>query len=498
MTAPHYDTVIIGAGLSGIGTACHIAGEFPRRSLAILERREKMGGTWDLFRYPGIRSDSDMASFGFGFKPWYSNQVLAKGTDIRHYVAETAREFHLADKVQFGMNIVSADWSSADQRWTITARHEPTGEERTITCHFMVNCAGYYNFDHGYRPHFEGEESFEGRIIHPQQWPEDFDYTGKKVVVIGSGATAITVVPAMADKAAKVTMLQRSPSYIMSVPDTDKVSMLLNKVLPKRWVFQMARQRNILLQRGIYLASMRWPNAMRKFFLSHMRKKVGPNVDMRHFTPDYNPWEQRLCAAPDGDFFNSLRSGKADIVTDHIDHFSKNGIVLQSGETLEADVIVTATGLDVQLMGGMDIQLDGESVSLPSKMVYKGIMMQDIPNYGWIFGYTNAPWTLKCDIGGQYLCRLFKRMEEIGATVARPVDRDGNNAGVGMLDGFAPGYISRAQHLMPRQGEGPWEVTMHYGRDKKMLTEDPVDDGVLSFETPEDARRAPGASDKAA
>ncbi|MFN2359840.1 MAG: flavin-containing monooxygenase [Marinobacter sp.] len=499
MTAPHYDTVIIGAGLSGIGAACRIATEFPNRTMAILERRERMGGTWDLFRYPGIRSDSDMASFGYEFKPWYSDQVLAKGTDIRDYVFETAREFNLEDKVQYGLNILSANWSILDQRWTITARHEAAGENRTITCHFMVSCTGYYNFDQGYRPRFDGEESFEGEIIHPQQWPQNFDYTGKKVVVIGSGATAITLVPAMAKQAAKVTMLQRSPSYIMAVPDTDKISKLLSAFLPKQWVFKLARQRNIAFQRGLYLACMRWPQIMRRLMLRHMRKKVGPDIDMRHFTPNYYPWEQRLCAAPDGDFFNSLRSGKADIATDHIDHFSRNGIVLKSGQELTADVVITATGLDVQLMGGMELQVHGEPVRLPSKMVYKGIMMQDIPNFGWVFGYTNAPWTLKCDIGGQYLCRLFEHMERKGWSVACPRDRVGNDTGVGMLSDFEPGYLSRAMDRMPRQGkEEPWKVTMHYGHDRKVLTEAPVDDGVLEFESAGAPRRKPRASFEAA
>ena len=483
MTAMHYDTIIIGAGLSGIGTACHIAGEHPQKSLAILERREKMGGTWDLFRYPGIRSDSDMASFGFNFKPWYADKVLAEGDSIREYVAETAREFNLEDKVQYGLAIASADWSEARQCWTITALHEASGEQKTFTCSFLVNCAGYYNFDQGYRPHFEGEESFRGNIVHPQFWPENFDYTGKKVVVIGSGATAITLVPSMAGQAAGVTMLQRSPSYVMSVPDTDKVSILLKKFLPKKWVFNLARKRNILLQRGMYLACRKWPKAMRKLLLSHVRKQVGPDVDMRHFSPNYNPWEQRLCAAPDGDFFKVLRSGKADIVTDHIDHFTENGIRLKSGEHLDADVIVTATGLDVQLMGGMEFRLDGTPVNVPGKMIYKGIMVQDLPNYGWIFGYTNAPWTLKADIGGRYLCNLFSYMDQRGVAVARPVDTENNDSGVGMLDGFAPGYMDRAKDRMPRQGRGaPWVVTMHYGQDKKMLTQDPVDDGVLQFE----------------
>lgn len=498
MTAQHFDLIIIGAGLSGIGSACRIAEKYPNKSMAILERREAMGGTWDLFRYPGIRSDSDMASFGYNFKPWYSDQVLAKGGDIRNYVAETAREFGIQDKVHYGLRITSADWSGDDQRWTVTAIHEKSGELRHFTCNFMLNCAGYYNFDQGYRPDFEGEENFRGEIVHPQFWPENLEYAGKRVVVIGSGATAITVVPAMAEKAASVTMLQRSPSYIMAMPDTDRISMVLNRFLPKKTVFKMARKRNILFQRGLYLACEKWPNAMRKVMLGHMRRQVGPNVDMRHFTPKYNPWEQRLCAAPDGDFFKSLRSGKSHIVTDQIDHFSENGIVLKSGQELEADIVVTATGLDVQLMGGLQLKLDGNDVDMPKKLIYKGIMMQDVPNYGWIFGYTNAPWTLKCDIGGQYICRLFDLMEKRGARVVRPVDLEGNETGVGMLDGFAPGYIMRAKDRMPRQGrEGPWKVTMHYGKDKQMLVEDPVDDGVLQFEQPEAANNSSNRAMKA-
>ena len=487
MTAQHYDIIIIGAGLSGIGTACHIARQYPGKSMAILERREQVGGTWDLFRYPGIRSDSDMASFGFNFKPWYSDKVLAKGGDIRNYVAETAKEFGLYDKVKYGLKLEKAQWSSGEQQWTIPALHEASGETRTFTCSFIVNCAGYYNFDHGYRPHFDGEENFKGQIVHPQQWPQDLDYRGKKVVVIGSGATAITVVPAMAETAAKVTMLQRSPSYIMAMPDTDVISRAMNKVLPKKWVFNMTRKRNILFQRGLYLACQRWPNKARKLLISHMSKRA-PHTDVKHFTPSYMPWDQRLCAAPDGDFFAALRSGKADMVTDHIERFDDTGIVLASGQHLDADIIVTATGLDVQLMGGMQLELDEQPVDLTRKMTYKGILIQDIPNYGWIFGYTNAPWTLKSDIGGQYLCRLFAQMEKTGATVATPVDHHNNLTDVGMLDGFAPGYISRARDRMPRQGRGgPWKVTMHYGHDKKLLTEAPVQDGILEFTGPQAA-----------
>lgn len=482
MSIVHYDIIIIGAGLSGIGTGCHIAHEHPGKTLAILERRDNMGGTWDLFRYPGIRSDSDMASFGFNFKPWYSDTVLAKGGDIRNYVAETAKEFGLYDKVKYGFKLNSADWSSSDQQWVIATVHEASGEKKTFSCNFMVNCAGYYNYDHGYRPRFPDEEVFKGSIVHPQDWPENFDYSGKNVVVIGSGATAITLVPAMAETAAKVTMLQRSPSYIMALPDTDKISMALSKVLPRKWVFNLARRRNILFQRILYLACQRWPEQARKLLLSHMHKQA-PNIDMRHFSPTYMPWDQRLCAAPDGDFFAALCSGKADIRTDHIERFDEAGIVLKSGEHLEADIVVAATGLNVQLMGGMTLKMDGQPINLPGKMTYKSILIQDIPNFGWIFGYTNAPWTLKCDIGGKYLCRLFAHMDQTGASVATPVDKGNSLADTGILDEFAPSYISRAKDIMPRQGKAaPWRLTMHYGKDKATLINAPVDDGLLKFE----------------
>ncbi|WP_323752303.1 NAD(P)/FAD-dependent oxidoreductase [Marinobacter sp.] len=483
MAIKHYDIIIIGAGLSGIGTACHIAREHPGKSLAILERRENVGGTWDLFRYPGIRSDSDMASFGFNFKPWFSDKVLAEGDDIREYVRETADEFGLYEKIKFGLKLNNADWSSKEQNWTVSSTQEASGQEQLFSCSFLINCAGYYNFDHGYRPSFPGEEVFAGDIVHTQSLPEGFDYTGKKVVIIGSGATAITLLPAMADKAAKVTMLQRSPSYIMSLPNTDKISVVLNKVLPKAWVFKLARRRNILFQRALYLACQRWPEAMRKLFLSHMYKKA-PTVDKRHLTPNYMPWDQRLCAAPDGDFFECLRSGKADIVTDHIDRFDETGIVLKSGQHIEADTVVAATGLEVQLMGGSSLSIDNKQVNLPKKMAYKSILIQDVPNYGWIFGYTNAPWTLKCDIGGRYLCRLFTHMERTGVSVATPVDTRNCATDASVLDGFAPGYIARAIDKMPRQGKSdPWMITMHYGKDKKMLVKDPVNDGILQFET---------------
>lgn len=484
MANQHFDVIIIGAGLSGIGSACHIARECPEKSLAILERRERMGGTWDLFRYPGIRSDSDMTSFGFNFKPWFSDKVLAKGPDIRQYVVDTAQQYGIKDKVHFGLQITNADWCSDKQLWTLTAKHEPSGETKTYTCNFLNNCTGYYNYDQGYRPQFDGEKDFAGQIIHPQHWPENLDYAGKKVVIIGSGATAVTLVPSMAKTAGHVTMLQRSPTYIMALPDTDKIALLMEKIMPKEWVFKLTRKRNILIQRGLYLACMRWPQAMRKFLLKQVKKQVGPNVDMRHFTPRYMPWEERLCAAPDGDFFESLRAGKASVETDTIARFTEKGIETQSGDFIEADIVVTATGLDVQLMGGLEMRIDGKPTRLADKMTYKSIMIQDIPNFTWIFGYTNAPWTLKCDIAGRYLCRLFKHMSANNLNVATPVDLTNSASDEGILDGFEPGYMKRAQSIMPRQGkDGPWKLEMHYGKDKKMLLEGPVVDGVMQFET---------------
>ncbi|KAA1420935.1 NAD(P)/FAD-dependent oxidoreductase [Nocardioides humilatus] len=485
MTTSHFDVLIIGAGLSGIGTACQLSSEFPDKTLAVLERRERLGGTWDLFTYPGIRSDSDMFTFGYKFRPWHDTKVLAPGASIREYIADTAREFGIDEKIHYGVKIVGADWSSAENLWTVTALHEATGETRTYTCGFLISCTGYYNYDAGYLPSFPGEEQYEGQRIHPQHWPEDLDYAGKKVVVIGSGATAVTLVPSMAGTAEHVTMLQRSPSYVFSVPGTDKISQVLEKVLPDRLVYKFARQRNIAIQRGLYLACRRWPKAMRRFLLSQVRRKVGPAVDMRHFTPSYMPWDERLCAVPDGDLFRVLKSGEASVATGHIETFTKNGILLKSGEHLEADIIVTATGLDVQMLGGLDLTVDGEARALSSQLTYKAVLVEDIPNLAWIFGYTNAPWTLKSDIAGEYLIRLFRHMERNGHAVVTPRDADGSRLDSGMVDGLQSGYVQRAKDTFPRQGStSPWKVLMHYGKDSKMLVEDPVDDGLLEFATP--------------
>ncbi|MEE4025479.1 NAD(P)/FAD-dependent oxidoreductase [Gordonia sp. PKS22-38] len=478
----HVDTVIIGAGLSGIGTACHVSRAFPERSISILERRERVGGTWDLFRYPGIRSDSDMFTFGYEFRPWHDLKVLADGSSIRQYVEDTAAEYDVLDKVQFGVQVRTAEWSSADERWTITAVHEATGETRVVTASFLISCTGYYSHDEGHLPDFAGIDDFEGQVVHPQFWPEDLDHAGKKVVVIGSGATAVTLVPTMSEDAAHVTMLQRSPSYIFSIPSYDKISEKLGKWLPQSAVYRFGRWRNIAVQRGIYLASRRWPAAMRRFLLSQVRRQLGPDVDMTHFTPNYMPWDERLCAVPNGDLFAALRDGRASVVTDHIDTFTDKGIRLRSGDELEADLVITATGLTIQMLGGVELIVDGQARRFEDQLTYKATLIEGIPNFGWVFGYTNAPWTLKSDIAATYLCRLLTHMADNGHTVVVPRDTDDQSLGIGMLDALQSGYVQRAKDTLPRQGRsGPWQVRMHYGQDKKMLLDEPVVDGHLQF-----------------
>jgi len=497
MSTQHFDTLIIGAGLSGIGTAVHLKQGHPQRTLAILERRERLGGTWDLFRYPGVRSDSDMASFGYRFKPWSSTKVLAEGPAIRQYIAETAQEYGLQDKIQYGLKVVESNWSSDQQHWQVRAEETQTGLFRQFTCKFLINCCGYYNFDAGYRPVFPGEEDFKGPIVHPQHWPEDLDYAGKKVLVIGSGATGVTVVPAMAKTAGHVTMLQRSPSYVFSLPDTDTVAMVLGKFLPKGWVYQIARTRNIAIQRALYLACRRWPQMMRKFLLNQVRKQVGPDFDMRHFSPKYMPWDERLCAVPDGDLFVALREKRASIVTDQIDRFTAQGVRLKSGQEIQADIIVTATGLDIQMLGGMNMRVDNAPIQLNQQMTYRGALVENIPNFMWIFGYTNAPWTLKSDIAARYLNRLFQHMDAHGFTVVTPRDQHGNVLEMGIVDTLQSGYVQRGKDRLPRQGRDlPWRVLMHYGRDKKALVKDAIDDGCLEFKTPHPHSEPPRVSAK--
>ena len=485
MAAEHLDVIIVGAGLSGIGMACHLTHTCPDKRFVVLEKRAAMGGTWDLFRYPGIRSDSDMFTFGYKFRPWNELQVLAGGDAIRNYIRDTAEEFRVTDRIRFNTATESADWSSEHKRWTVTTSDAVSGEQKIYTCNFLVGCTGYYNYEAGYLPQFPGVENFRGTCIHPQHWPTDLDYAGKKVVVIGSGATAVTLVPAMADTAAHVTMLQRSPSYIFSVPGHDSISEVLGKFLPQKWVYHMARKRNILMQRWIYKAAKRWPDKTRKVLLNGVSKKLDDQSNMRHFTPSYNPWDERLCAVPDADLFEAINQGKASVVTDHIETFTEHGIRLKSGQELEADIIITATGLQMQLLGGMQLSLDGEPCELNKQMTYKAVMMQNVPNMAWILGYTNAPWTLKADMASLYICRLLKHMDEHGKKVAVPLDQHGHAEDDSIMGSLQSGYVQRANAILPRQGRAlPWRILNNYEQDAVLLLKESLEDDILTFDPP--------------
>lgn len=480
-TDNHFDVLIIGAGISGIGMAYHLKSECPGKSFAILERRQAIGGTWDLFRYPGIRSDSDMMSFGYDFRPWTDTRILADGPSIRTYVNETARDFGLDQHVRFGIKTTGADWSSAERRWTVTAVHEESGEERVYTCNFLVSATGYYNHDQGYLPKFPGVEDYKGLCIHPQHWPEDLNYKGKRVVVIGSGATAVTLIPAMADDTAEITMLQRSPSYVYTLPAIDKMTGALKRVLPESWIYRFARRRNILVQRSIYKLSRRFPQTMRKMLLRSVRKQVGPEFDMQHFTPKYMPWDERLCAVPNGDLFKVLREGKASVVTDHIERFTEKGILLKSGRELEADIIITATGLELQMLGGTELTIDHQPSPIGNRLTYKGVLAQDLPNFAWLFGYTNISWTLKIDMAADYVCRVLNEMDKRGVDVVTPRAPDGEMLDENIVASLQAGYVKRGEAVMPRQGRsGNWQVVHHLEKDRKMFGK-PVDDTALEW-----------------
>lgn len=478
----NYDVLIIGAGLSGIGMACHLAEACPDKRIGILERRSVIGGTWDLFRYPGIRSDSDMFSFGYKFRPWHELKVLADGPSIRRYIVDTAREYGVDKHIQFGLKILRASWSSEDRCWTVTAHNEGSHETCILTCKFLIPCTGYYNYDHGHRPDFAGLERYRGICVHPQHWPEGLDYRGKRVIVIGSGATAVTLVPAMAGKASHVTLLQRSPSYVFSVPGYDKISAVLQKVLPARWVYGLARWRNIRLQRFLYKAAKRRPQRVRSWLLSHVEQQLGHGADMRHFSPRYNPWDERLCAVPDGDLFKVIREGKASVVTDHIETFTETGIRLKSGKSLDADIIITATGLQLQSLGGMEVQVDGQPRHPSSLMTYKSVLMQDVPNLANLFGYTNAPWTLKVDLAANYICRLLNHMDRHGYDVVTPRAPAGEMLDETVMDSLQSGYVQRGRSAVPRQGRTlPWRVLHNFETDRAMLTKHPISDAALEF-----------------
>ncbi|HEX6124367.1 MAG TPA: NAD(P)/FAD-dependent oxidoreductase [Pyrinomonadaceae bacterium] len=475
----HVDVVIVGAGLSGIGGACQLRIACPDKSFVILEGREAMGGTWDLFRYPGVRSDSDMYTLGYRFRPWRDAKAIADGPAILNYIHDTAREFDVETHIRYGHRVRRASWSSEDARWTIEA--ETGSGVTTFTCNFVYLCTGYYDYENGYTPEWEGFNKFRGKIVHPQKWPEYLDYAGKRVVVIGSGATAVTLVPSMAETAEHVTMLQRSPTYIVSMPAEDAIANFLRRLLPESAAYTLTRWKNVIRQMFFYVLSRKRPQIMKRLINKGIRTELGEDYDIRHFTPPYNPWDQRLCLVPDSDLFRVIREGKASIVTDEIDSFTETGVQLKSGEHLDADIIVTATGLVLKLMAGLQLVVDGAPVDLSKTIAYKGMMYSDVPNLASAFGYTNASWTLKCDLTAEYVCRLLKHMDRHGFAQCTARLTDPSVKPERVLD-FTSGYVLRALHTLPSQGSKmPWRLHQNYFKDLSMLRYGSVEDGTMEF-----------------
>jgi monooxygenase len=485
MSNEHVDVLIVGAGLSGIGAAYHLQQNCPNHSVLLLEGRDSIGGTWDLFRYPGIRSDSDMYTLGYSFRPWTGAKAIADGPSILSYVRETAKEHGIEQKIRFKHRVVRAAWSSQTASWTVDVEVGEAREVRQFSCHFLFFCSGYYSYEAGYTPQFAGVERFQGRIVHPQKWTPDIDYANKRVVVIGSGATAVTLVPELAKQAAHVTMLQRSPSYVLSVPAADPIADKLRQHLPAELAYDVARWKNVLVAMFFYNMSRKRPKTVAKVLQRLVRAQLGADYDVTtHFTPRYNPWDQRVCLVPDGDLFKTLRSGNASVVTDHIDSFTERGIKLRSGQELEADLVVTATGLNLLVAGGAEISVDGVPIELSKTLIYKGMMFGDVPNAALAVGYTNASWTLKCDLTAAYVCRLLNHMQETGMRQCTPRTKDAPRETVPFLD-FTSGYVQRAIDRFPRQGvKAPWKLYQNYARDLLTLRYDAVSDGVMEFSNP--------------
>jgi monooxygenase len=482
-TTEHLDVLIVGAGLSGIGAACHLQTDCPGKRYAILEGRDRSGGTWDLFQYPGIRSDSDMFTLGYSFKPWTEAKAIADGPSILSYIRETAREHGVEKHIRYSRRVVRADWSSADARWTVEVQQTDTGETEQLTCSFLFGCTGYYNYAKGYSPFFEGRKRFRGEIVHPQHWPEQLDYSGKRVVVIGSGATAVTLVPSMAEQgAAHVTMLQRSPTYIVALPGRDPIADFLRSKLPPRVAYPIVRWKNVTLQAAMYGLSRRAPRFMRRVLRRGVERQLPPGYDIdTHFNPKYDPWDQRICLVPDADLFKAIRNGDASVVTDGIETFTENGLKLTSGAELEADVIVTATGLNLQLLGGMEISVDGRDVAMSDTVGYKGMMFSGLPNMAVTLGYTNASWTLKADLCAEYVCRLLNHMDANGYRVVTPLGPDPSAPTVPFLD-LRSGYVLRSLDMLPKQGERtPWRLHQNYARDILLLRRGPIEDEAIAF-----------------
>ena len=526
-TAHHFDVIVVGAGLSGIGAACHLKMQSPQKSFVILESRDVMGGTWDLFRYPGVRSDSDMYTLGYRFRPWRDAKAIADGPSILNYIRDTAVEYGVDKAIRYSHRVRRASWSSDEARWTVDVdigspnttksnstnidcslegRFTPTSSKELIqgsmkcelsggkppfrtanfTCNFLFLCTGYYDYENGYTPEWPGVERFRGTLVHPQKWPNELEYANKRIVVIGSGATAITLVPSIAEQAAHVTLLQRSPSYVVMRPSEDIVANLLRRYLPDRSAYALSRWKNVLVTTFFYNLARKRPEFFKWMVAKGVRKHLGEGYDLKHFTPPYNPWDQRMCFAPDADFFRAVREGRVSLVTDHIETFTEDGLLLKSGQQLVADIIVTATGLVLKLISGMKLVVDGTPVDLPKTLVYKGMMFSDVPNLAFAIGYTNASWTLKCDLTSEYVCRLLNHMDQKGYAVCTPRVNDPDIGKEPVID-FTSGYVVRALHMLPHQGtKTPWRLHQNYIKDLKMMRYGQVEDGTMQFKEKEE------------
>ncbi len=482
MTIEHIDVLIVGAGLSGIGAGVHVKRNCPERSFAILEGREALGGTWDLFRYPGIRSDSDMYTLGYAFRPWTNAKAIADGPSILAYIRDTAREEGLQPHIRLSHRVKRASWSSTDARWSVEIEQGPERTPLTLTCNFFLSCSGYYNYEQGYTPDFPGAERFKGRIVHPQHWPADLDYSNQRVVVIGSGATAVTLVPSMADKAAHVTMLQRSPTYVVALPGKDALANALQKLLPTTWAYGITRWKNVLTGMLFFRLSKRRPDFIKKLIIKGVQRSLGPDYDVKkHFTPSYKPWDQRVCVVPDADLFRAIRKGRASVVTDHIETLTEHGIRLKSGHEISADLIVTATGLDLLALGGVELVVDGKPIAMNQTLSYKGMMLADVPNLAYVVGYTNASWTLKADLTCDYVCRLLKHMAKKGTPQCTPRLTDPEVKAENWID-FSSGYIQRSLDRFPKAGnKKPWRLHQNYALDIMTLRHGALEDGTMEF-----------------
>jgi monooxygenase len=485
MADEHLDVLIVGAGLSGIGAAHYVQTKCSWASYAVFEARDAIGGTWDLFRYPGIRSDSDMYTLGYSFRPWEGEKAIADGPSILQYIKDTAAEAGIDRKIRFNHRIVRADWSTADARWHLTAERTDTGETVSLTCGFVFSCSGYYRYDHGYLPDFAGMDRFDGKIVHPQSWPDDLDYADKRVVVIGSGATAVTLIPSLADKAAHVTMLQRSPSYIASVPAGSPAARVLAKILPGRFAGRAIRWALALGTQAFYQLSRRRPELVKRLLRKGLERELPKGYDIdTHFTPRYNPWDQRMCIVPNGDLFKAISEGSASVVTDHIETFTEKGLLLESGAELEADIIVAATGLELLFIGGIQLTVDGVEVDLPNRLTYKGMMLEGVPNLAIAVGYTNASWTLKCDLTCDYVTRLLNHMRATGQHQCTPRNVDPDVTPAPLLS-LQSGYVQRAADRFPKQGSKfPWRVHQSYLRDYRALKLRGIEDDAMVFSNP--------------